>query len=120
MKDPRNSTTYVPGQIAHFAPGETAVGFVQHPHTKCYQVWVSSTGFDVMLLSARHRQSDAEADIQALKAVLGSPDFYDIDKITDLLNKLINGSDETPQPLPAALTNQICQAILHASPASAR
>jgi chorismate mutase len=97
------------------APGETAVGLVQHPYTKCYQVWLSATGADVILVSARHRRVDAEADIQKVKAVLGSQDYYDAAKVATLLSRLRNASDEEPQPLPSDLINQICRAILYPS-----
>lgn len=92
--------------------GETAIGLVRHPYTQCYQVWVSATGADVILVSARHHRSDAEADVQAVKAVLGSQDYYDIEKVATLLNRLRNASDEEPQPLPPDLIKRICRAIL--------
>lgn len=68
-----------------------------------------------MLLTAQRQQRDAEADRQALKAVLGSMDYYDVGKIIALLQKLINTSDEEPQPFPAHLIVRIFQAIWHPS-----
>ena len=104
-------------------PRQTVAGCVQHPTTSWYQVWISTNGYDVICLSAHARQRDAERDIQEIKAVLGSEDYYQETKVAALLQRLKNGSGAEPQPLPDSLVRQITRAILHAvvdSPGSCR
>ena len=86
----------------------------------CSPVWLSTNGLDVILLCSRRRRADAETDLQAVKAVLGSLDFYDERKVAALLQQLTARSDETPCPLPDDLVRQICREIVrtvaHRSP----
>src|SRR5260370_31288575 len=73
---------------APLAPNQLVVGLVQHPHTGLFQVWISTNGLDVISISAHRRIMDAETDIQAIKATLGSQDIYDANKLEALFSRL--------------------------------
>jgi len=88
------------------------VGMVQHPNTSLFQVLVSTNGLDIISVSARRRIIDAEADIQAVKAILGSQDIYDERKVEAFFSQLAAESDEEPHPLPDELARQICREIV--------
>lgn len=100
---------------APLAPLEFVVGLIQHPHTALFQVWISTNGLDIISISARQRIMDADADIQAIKAVLSSQAIYEESKLTELFTRLEAKSDEKPQPLPDDLVKRICQAIQQSS-----
>lgn len=90
------------------------VGLVQHPNTSLFQVWISTNGLDIINVSARRRIIDAETNVQAIKAILGSQDIYDECKMEALFSQLDAGADEPPRLLPEQVIQQICQAIRRA------
>jgi hypothetical protein len=96
---------------APLAPRQFVVGLVQHPHTGFFQVWISTNGLDIISVSAHRRIMDAETDIQAIKAVLGSQDIYEEEKVAALFAQLAAETDEEPCPLPEQVVKQLCQAI---------
>jgi hypothetical protein len=97
---------------APLAPRQFVVGLVQHPHTGLFQVWISTNGLDIISVSAHRRIMDAETDVKAIKAVLGSQDIYNERKVAALIQQLATQSDEPPCPLPDDLVRQMCRAIL--------
>ena len=101
---------------ALLGPRHFVAGFIQHPATKLYQVWLSTNGLDLTYLSAHRVQAVAENDVQAVKAVLSSQDIYDEAKLADLFKRLEEASDEKPQPLPDDLVMRIIQAIRKSLP----
>jgi hypothetical protein len=96
---------------APLAPRQFVVGLVQHPHTGLFQVWISTNGLDIISVSAHRRIMDAETDVQAMKAVLGSQDIYNERKVDALFARLAAETDEEPRALPERVVQQLCQAI---------
>jgi hypothetical protein len=96
---------------APLAPRQFVVGLVQHPHTGLFQVWISTNGLDIISVSAHRRIMDAETDVQAMKAVLGSQDIYNKRKVDALFARLAAETDEEPRALPEQVVQQLCQAI---------
>ena len=86
-------------------------GFLQHPETSLYQVWLSTTGFDLIYVSTHRLIADAESDVQAIKSVLSTQAFYDETALATLFQKLEAESDEKPRPLPDDLVKKISQTI---------
>lgn len=91
---------------------QTVAGIAQHPDTGLYQTWISTNGFDVTSISAHLRAERAEQDLQAVKSILGSQDYYDANRIEALLVKLSEESNSQPQPFPNELVRGITQDIL--------
>lgn len=92
--------------------GQTVAGFARHPDTGCYQVWLSTNGLDVVSVSAHRQEGEAERDLQALKACLGSQDYYNGDAVAALLKSLEAGSDAPLVPFPDEEVRRITHAIL--------
>ncbi len=97
---------------APLEPHMYAAGVIQHPVTKLYQVWLSTNGLDVICLSAHRNLKQTEKDKQEVKELISSGDLYNNEKLTTLLQKLKQGSEEEPQPLPDDLVREITRAIL--------
>lgn len=95
-------------------PRQFAAGWVQHPQTKLYQVWLSTNGLDVICISAHWDKIQAEADVRAIKLLIISGDLYDEEKTTTLIAQLKQGSSEEPRALPDDLVRRICRAVLRA------
>jgi hypothetical protein len=115
--DPATSRAFFDATNAH-APLELhlyAAGVIQHPKTGLYQVWLSTNGLDVTCLSAHYDEQRAEADEQAVKAMISSGDLYDDEKPAALLRRLAQESDEEPSPLPDELVRDITQEIARAA-----
>ncbi len=114
ITDPKKSEAFYNATDADapFQPGHYATGVIQHPITKLYQVWLSTNGLDVTCLSAHRNAKQAEADKEELKALIRSGDLYNNEKLTTLFQKLKQGSEEEPQPLPDDLVREILRAIL--------
>jgi hypothetical protein len=91
-----------------------AAGIIEHPGTKLHQVWISTNGLDVTCLSAHRDKSRAETALQEVKALITSDDFYDEERMTAVLRKVKQGSDEKPSALPDDLVRQIIREILRA------
>lgn len=100
--------------IAPLSSGQFAAGVIEHPTTKLHQVWFSTNGLDVTCLSAHCDEGRAEEDLRAVKALIGSADFYDDEKIMALFKKLHQESDEKPCALPDDLVRAIIREILRA------
>src|SRR2546421_2285776 len=99
---------------APLGPGHFAAGVIQHPVTQLYQTWLSTNGLDVACLSAHRDSALAEADLQEIKTLISSSDFYDDEKIIALFEKVHRGSDEEPRALPDDIVRQITREILRA------
>lgn len=99
-------------QDALLSPRQTMVGITQHPDTGFYQIWISTNGFDITSISAHLSVERAEQDLQVVKNVLGSQDYYDANTIEALLVKLSEESDSQPHPFPDELVRRITQNIL--------
>jgi hypothetical protein len=114
ITDPKKSEEFYNATDADapFQPGHYAIGIIQHPITKQYQVWLSTNGLDVTCLSAHRNVKHAEADKEELKALIKSGDLYNDEKLTALFQKLKQGSEGEPQPLPDDLVRQIIREIL--------
>ena len=112
--DPKKSEAFydITDADAPLEPGHYATGVIQHPTTKLYQVWLSTNGLDVTCLSAHQNAKQAEADKEAVKTLIKGGDIYDDEKLTTLFQKLKQGSEEVPQPLPDDLVRQITREIL--------
>ena len=95
-------------------PGQCAVGVVQHPATGFYQTWLSTSGLDVVCLSAHRRLMRAEAVQRELKAFLQSGDLYQEDKADAFFAQLQEDSDEEPCALPDDLVRFIARSIVRA------
>jgi hypothetical protein len=91
-----------------------AAGVIQHPNTKLYQVWLSTSGLDVTCLSAHRDVKKANDDLEYVRVLIRSGDLYDEEKTTELFKKLEQGSEEVPQLLPDDLVRQITREILRA------
>src|SRR5258708_25617548 len=96
---------------APLAPRQFVVGLVQHPHTGLFQVWISTNGLDIISVSAHRRMIDAETNVQAIKAVLGTQHIYDEHKVAALFARLAAETDEEPNSLSEQVVRQLCQAI---------
>jgi hypothetical protein len=105
---------------APLAAHQFVAGFVQHPTTRLYQVWLSTNGFDLIYLSTHRKEEDAEKDVQAIKSALSSQDIYDEAKLAALFQRLESESDETPELLPDELVKHIVQAIAASLPFSSK
>lgn len=100
---------------APLAPRLFAVGVIQHPTTKLHQIWLSTNGLDVTCLNARYDERQAEADAQAVEALISSGDLYDDEKLAALFHHLKQEGDEEPTPLPDELVRDITQEIARAA-----
>lgn len=116
LNDTQESEAWYDATIsdASLGPGHFAAGVIQHPVTQLYQTWLSTNGLDVACLSAHRDSARAVADLQEIKTLISSSDFYDDEKIMALFEKVHQGSDEEPSALPDALVHEITRTILRA------
>ena len=117
IHDAATSQAFFDATDAHapLAPRLFAVGVIEHPTTKLYQVWLSTNGLDVTCVSARYAEQQAEADAQAVETLISSGDLYDDEKLAMLFHHLKQESDEEPSPLPDELVRDITQEIVRAA-----
>lgn len=87
-----------------------AVGAVQHPTTRLWQVWVSFHGTDIKYVSAHKARIGADATIQEIKkAAVG--DLFDPEKAVQLLDRLSGAGDGEPEALPKEMMVSIAHDI---------
>lgn len=91
---------------------QLAAGFIQHPDTGMYQVWLSTNGLDVTCLSVHRDQARAEIALEELKAFLRTPAVYDAEKCSACFEKLQADGDGEPRALPDDLVREIGRGIL--------
>jgi hypothetical protein len=114
--DPRKNEAFYTATDADAPLGlrQYAAGVILHPATKLHQVWLSTNGLDVTCLSAHHDPELAESDLQAVKALISSGNFYDEEQTVALFQMLKQNSDEEPSALPDDVVRQIAREILRA------
>jgi hypothetical protein len=87
-----------------------AVGAVQHPTTRLWQVWVSFHGTDIKYVSAHKARTGADATIQEIKKAAAG-DLFDPEKGVQLLDRLSGAGDGEPEALPKEMMVSIAHDI---------
>lgn len=90
---------------------QIAVGYIQHPDSGLWQVWISTNGLDFTQLAAfreSQKAADAIAILQKEGKNLSNPVL-----MTGLLTFLEQQSDGQVQPLPDDLVRKLVRDILH-------
>ncbi|HEU5378826.1 MAG TPA: hypothetical protein VFV38_25665 [Ktedonobacteraceae bacterium] len=86
---------------------EFASGVALHPETGLYQLWLSTNGFDVIMLNAKRDYRCAQADQYALQQVLGAGPYQE-ERVAAFLARLTEEPDEAPRMFPDEVVRQIC------------
>jgi hypothetical protein len=91
---------------------QLAAGYIQHPLTRLYQVWLSTSGLDIVCLAAYRNQAQADGAVDQLQAFLRTPDVHNESKCAAMFAQLASAGDGEPQPLPDDLVRHIGREIL--------
>lgn len=81
--------------------GLKAVGMVEHPETKYWQVWVTTTGEQLVWLAAFRQSGTANEVVKMVQTEAQQGGLTQPDVVAALFGFLNQKTEARPQPLPA-------------------
>jgi hypothetical protein len=91
--------------------GLKAVGMVQHPETKYWQVWVSTTGQRIICVAAFQKSEMANDVVKLIQQEAQQGGLTQPEVVTALFGFLNQRSEMRPQNLPASLEVELLNEV---------
>jgi hypothetical protein len=82
-------------------------GGAQHPETLMWQLWVTFDGQHINWVAAYRNQSKINVAMQQIQEIGGQGDLFDEARVTAVLNRLYDGREAEPQPMPGEIEDVI-------------
>jgi hypothetical protein len=98
---------------APLGPLQLAAGYIQHPDTGFWQVWISTNGLDITSLAAFKQPGKAASAIEILKEEGRKGGLSDPALVTALFKFLEQESDGQVRPLPNELVRKLVRDVVH-------
>lgn len=92
---------------------QIAAGYLKHPESGLYQVWISTNGLDFTPLAAFQEETKAGATVSLIQQEVQAGHFSDPDLVHDFYLFLAEESDGPVQLFPDDLVRKLVRDLLH-------
>jgi hypothetical protein len=90
-----------------------AAGYLKHPESRLYQVWISTNGLDFTPLAAFREEAKAGATVSLIQQEVQAGHFSDPDLVHEFYRFLEEESDGQVQLFPDDLIRKLGRDLLH-------
>lgn len=98
---------------APLGPGQIVAGYIQHPDTSLWQVWLSTNGYDFTQIAAFKDQSKAAGAVEIIKKEGREGNLANQQLVDALFAFLAEQSDGQAKPLPDELVRKLARELRH-------
>jgi hypothetical protein len=115
IRDPREQKAFFQATDAQapLGPHQLAAGYIQHPDTGFWQVWISTNGLDITQVAAFQQPAKAAGAIEILQKEAKNGSLANPSLVTGLFKFFEQESDGQARPLPDDLVRKLVRDILH-------